>query len=392
MDNLNNNTIINIDSNTLEVNPSQTSPVTFTNLDNMVDPEEIQIQPVPIEMSTPKNTDHGLRMITETTRKHKKTVRSVRERSKDEKNNIAKKIKQDNNLNGSINLIDPSNNAGSSDQGIVDLEETVMQQPEFDESEDYLFLENAQPLVDKQTMINITNDIQRTRLRSNLNMKLLVFCEENIRELNFNNSPCSDVLATGFIIPNLESQETVTIYSVQHRDYTFNFRMMVKMGKVSKIVLTLKETPDNKFEIDYTGFENFNTLVQKFQKNYSNTYMTQEGIKISYTPNSQMLLQKMVRDKTVSISIPKFDMGNFFDSLKKATDFCNLLVYIRNEQITTLMAFGDKLLSDDRFCQDNLSIDIIKVRLIQYYHTLTSGSNKYKLPYRFIIQDFLNKL
>ena len=392
MDNLNNNTIINIDSNTLEVNPSQTSPVTFTNLDNMVDPEEIQIQPVPIEMSTPKNTDHGLRMITETTRKHKKTVRSVRERSKDEKNNIAKKIKQDNNLNGSINLIDPSNNAGSSDQGIVDLEETVMQQPEFDESEDYLFLENAQPLVDKQTMINITNDIQRTRLRSNLNMKLLVFCEENIRELNFNNSPCSDVLATGFIIPNLESQETVTIYSVQHRDYTFNFRMMVKMGKVSKIVLTLKETPDNKFEIDYTGFENFNTLVQKFQKNYSNTYMTQEGIKISYTPNNQMLLQKMVRDKTVSISIPKFDMGNFFDSLKKATDFCNLLAYIRNEQITTLMAFGDKLLSDDRFCQDNLSIDIIKVRLIQYYHTLTSGSNKYKLPYRFIIQDFLNKL
>ena len=392
MDNLNNNTIVNIDSNTLEVNPSQTSPVTFTNLSNMVDPEEIQIQPVPIEMSTPKNTDHGLRYITETTRKHKKNVRSVRERSKDEKNNIAKKIKQDNNINGSINLIDPSNNAGSSDQGIVDLEETVMQQPEFDESEDYLFLENAQPLVDKQTMINITNDIQRTRLRSNLNMKLLVTCEENIRELNFNNSPCSDVLATGFIIPNLESQETVTIYSVQHRDYTFNFRMMVKMGKVSKIVLTLKETPDNKFEIDYTGFENFNTLVQKFQKNYSNTYMTQEGIKISYTPNSQMLLQKMVRDKTVSISIPKFDMGNFFDSLKKATDFCNLLAYIRNEQITTLMAFGDKLLSDDRFCQDNLSIDIIKVRLIQYYHTLTSGSNKYKLPYRFIIQEFLNKL
>ena len=392
MDNLNNNTIVNIDSNTLEVNPSQTSPVTYTNLSNMVDPEEIQIQPVPIEMSTPKNTDHGLRYITETTRKHKKNVRSVRERSKDEKNNIAKKIKQDNNINGSINLIDPSNNAGSSDQGIVDLEETVMQQPEFDESEDYLFLENAQPLVDKQTMINITNDIQRTRLRSNLNMKLLVFCEENIRELNFNNSPCSDVLATGFIIPNLESQETVTIYSVVHRDYTFNFRMMVKMGKVSKIVLTLKETPDNKFEIDYTGFENFNTLVQKFQKNYSNTYMTQEGIKISYTPNSQMLLQKMVRDKTVSISIPKFDMGNFFDSLKKATDFCNLLAYIRNEQITTLMAFGDKLLSDDRFCQDNLSIDIIKVRLIQYYHTLTSGSNKYKLPYRFIIQEFLNKL
>ena len=392
MDNLNNNTIVNIDSNTLEVNPSQTSPVTFTNLDNMVDPEEIQIQPVPIDVSTPKNTDHGLRYITETTRKHKKNVRSVRERSKDEKNNIAKKIKQDNNINGSINLIDPSNNAGSSDQGIVDLEETVMQQPEFDESEDYLFLENAQPLVDKQTMINITNDIQRTRLRSNLNMKLLVFCEENIRELNFNNSPCSDVLSTGFIIPNLESQETVTIYSVQHRDYTFNFRMMVKMGKVSKIVLTLKDTPDNKFEIEHSGFENFNSLVQKFQKNYSNTYMTQEGIKISYTPNSQMLLQKMVRDKTVSISIPKFDMGNFFDSLRKATDFCNLLAYIRNEQITTLMAFGDKLLSDDRFCQDNLSIDIIKVRLIQYYHTLTSGSNKYKLPYRFIIQDFLNKL
>ena len=73
MDNLNNNnTIAIIDSNTLEVNPSQTSPVTYTNLSKMVDPEEIQIQPVPIEMSTPKNTDHGLRMITETTRKHKK--------------------------------------------------------------------------------------------------------------------------------------------------------------------------------------------------------------------------------------------------------------------------------------------------------------------------------
>ena len=75
MDNLNNNTIVNIDSNTLEVNPSQTTPVTYTNLSNMVDPE-IQIQPVPIEMSTPKNTDHGLRMISETSRKHKKNSKN----------------------------------------------------------------------------------------------------------------------------------------------------------------------------------------------------------------------------------------------------------------------------------------------------------------------------
>ena len=324
--------------------------------------------------STPKNNDHGLRTVIEATKKKSKSSKSIRENTKRIKLN-------DGELNGSYN--DKLNEAM------------------LDDGEDYLFQENGQELVGQAEIAKMEQDIKQDKVKrdiasnshmnSRLNQKISTLSESMVRENVFESTSNSDILGTGFIVPNVDSQEPITVYSIIHKDHCYNFRMLVKLGRVTKLVISLKDNPENKFEIDYNSFETFSNLIGRFQKNYTVPYMSKDGLKITYTPQNQLLIEKMVREQVVNILIPKYDFTNLFNTIAKASQFCALLVYIKNEQISTLMAFGDKLITNEWFCEDNISLEIVKMRLINYYHNITCES-KYKLPYRFIISDFLNKL
>ena len=327
-----------------------------------------------VSTCTPKNNDQTLKTATDNIKKKHKTTKSSREKEN------PKRLKLNDELNGSY--IDNHN-------------ETIL-----DDGEDYLFQENGQELVGRLEQEKMEHDITQhkmeqdiassSHMNSNLNQKITSLSETMLREAVFESSANSDILGTGFVVPNADSQEAITVYSIIHKDHCYNFRMLCKLGRVTKVVISIKDNQDNKLEIDIRDFEIFTTLIGRFQKNYTVPYISKDGLKISYTVQNQLLIEKKVRDKIVNIVIPKYDFINFFNTVSKASQFCAFLVYIKNEQINTLTAFADKLITDVRF-SDNISLEMVKIRLINYYNNLTSES-KYKLPYRFIISEFLNKL